>query len=302
MNILTLVCTLLITLTIMTYTYWEKYKNFSATVAEYESYMEAPEEELLSSRRRPATSKDNISLRQMSISTILRKKERTDAVKFDRQRKHLKELMTILYAHAFFYKELEQRRSNFLDQLISALIDGSSTMEDTAITRSEDLAKIPISDPELRKAFTLMLRGTVVKDKIKQESQPVTEVPDDKAEAEMEEGADEYATQEKEKPLDDDQYYSLIPFVNYDNGQLHVSLASEELLEVYFPKETARELFLESRALRAKFRGQGASTERKAADEAFKTKYMNLMKDRNEASDLNFTLFKPRESKPRANK
>ena len=295
MNILTLVCTLMLTLTIMTYTYWEKYRNFSATVAEYESYMEAPEEELLSSRKRPSTSKDEISRRQMSISTILRKKERADAVQFEKQKKHLKELMTILYAHTFFYKELEQKRSHFLDEIINALIDGSAGMDDKAISRSEDIAKIPIADPELRKAFTFMMRGTIVKAKMKQDTKtPVVEVPDDQGEGEVEEGVEENAKKVDEKALDDDQYYALIPFVHYNTGKLHVTLASEELLEVYFPKEVARALFLESRALRAQFKGKGASAERDAADKTFENKYIDQMKDRNEASELVFTIFQPK--------
>lgn len=78
----------------------------------------------------------------------------------------LKQLIKNLYSQKAFFKEIQNKRGDFVEEIINLLPTAYKKLhENLKIKRAKDLADLDLKDPELNKAFYQMLKGMEIPEK-----------------------------------------------------------------------------------------------------------------------------------------
>lgn len=223
MNILPLVFALIFMLSILTIEKLDNYKNRTLIHQQYEKTLELEERAEFNDREdRLYKNNKRISFQQTPFRLFLKKDDREkNEAKYRQFRFVAIHLIKELYGKAAFYKAMEQKRPDFVEELLNAIQDEADKMHEKSIRQVEDAARIKLNDPELQAVFYKMLKGTINKKTCKEPSSDVQ--------------------------LDSERaYFPLLSFFNF-NGmdiKIKIRLAPKELLRaIYGTKELADRVF-----------------------------------------------------------
>ncbi len=219
MNVLLFVMSMLMMLVLLTYGRLENFRNFAFVQVQFKEYMEEAERAYLNEQAvkrykdTPATKNEssenqnrtkNKASAKLSFRLFVDKEQREKNLpQLETQIAITRQLMQYLYGDQPFYQEIEVRRPNFLNEIISALIRESESFP--TLTKTKEIATIDLKDPELNEVFTRMLKGAYEKPGPKKIQRPYK----------LENG-----------------YYSLLDFITLQKNKLNlrVFLASKHLL------------------------------------------------------------------------
>lgn len=240
MNILPLILALVLMLSVLTVEKLEKFKNHAIVQKEYQTFLKMGERQVFNSRQLKLYGESDKDIKQLSFRFLVDKeaKKKDDSIAKQYRLLNL-ELMKILYAETAFYKNLEQKRSNFLEEMLNAIEQAAEDAPENLIKRVEDIARLKLDDPELQEAFYRMLKGTVSRQRF----------------AEL-------------KAMDPDQfkeksYVSLFAFINYEGKKgvatIDVQHAPREILKAVFVNDDVVEAIITKRQELAKTEDNGAS-------------------------------------------
>jgi hypothetical protein len=262
MNILPLVLALVLMLTVLTVEKLEKFKNQTVVQAQYQLFLKNSEKQVFNRREKRLYGDFDTSLRQLSFCHIVNKETREKDAKVTEQLRMLMiELMKIVYGEAAFFKNLERKRSNFLEEMLNKVQEAADNAPKKTIKRIEDIARLKLEDPELQDAFYHMLKGTVKREKI-----DFANLKDAKQEI-------------KEKT-----YVSLFRFINdIEEPRIMVQRAPREILKaVFVSDEVVEDIIVRRNELAAK--------KTSGSEDAFKDEFVTKRRDGLDDKLLDFTI------------
>ena len=231
-------------LSVLTVEKLEKFKNQSAVQRQYQIFLQMTERQIFNKRQKSLYGQSDKSLRQLSFRFVVDKKAREQNANIAKQYRMLMiELMKIVYGDAAFFKNLEKKRSNFLEEMLNAVEQAADTASDKMIKRVQDIARLKLEDPELQEAFYHMLKGTVSREKLE-------EIKDTRSRV-------------KEKA-----YVSLFTFINNDGAnkvpKIVVQRAPREILKAVFINDEVVEAIIAKRNELAANKNNGSAEEFKS--------------------------------------
>ncbi|MBA2368496.1 MAG: hypothetical protein H0V82_05670 [Candidatus Protochlamydia sp.] len=230
MNILPLVLVLLLMLSVITVEKFEKVKSLIIVQHHYQKYLSETERKAFNDRQTKLAKKNQPSQRQLIFTYFYDKKFREAHPEQSKEIRFLTvELMKILYGHTSFYKTMENKRSNFIDELLDEFIAAADALnENEKVKRIEDIQRVRLADPELQEAFYHMLKGTISKKELKllKKDRPLTPRNEEKV------------------------YLPLLDFLKHqrEKPKIMVHLASRELLTAIFGKDDIVEAIIQKRS------------------------------------------------------
>lgn len=165
MNVLPLVFALVMVIAILTVERMEKFKNHSIIQQEYQTFLKEAERIFFNDRQKHLFGESNTNHKYITFRFLYDKKARDKHLNESNQyRLLLMELMKVLYGEAAFFKELEKKRGQFLDELLTAV--ESAAEGGPKIRHIRDIARLKLEDAELQEAFYHMLKGTISREQL----------------------------------------------------------------------------------------------------------------------------------------
>lgn len=168
MNVLSLVFAVLLILGIFTHTQLEHFKRFSVIKKYYveqindkerlafnDRQMKLYENSSESPERSGNTRGPQISNKSINAQLLFNLKEKGSMEQLQHQF-IFKEFIRIHFHNAEFFKELEQRRPQFLDEMLAQLI---LAVEAKGSLKEGELEKLNLKDEDLHNAFYFLLKG-----------------------------------------------------------------------------------------------------------------------------------------------
>ena len=271
MNILPLIMALVMMLSVLTIEKLEKFKNQSIVQREYQAFLRDNERVFFNDRERKLFGKnEHRSHSQLTFRYLYDKSIRDRDVNEAKQyRMLLSELIKIVYGETAFFKEMENKRPHFIEEMFTAIEKASEAAPEKLIRRTEDLARLKLDDPELQNAFYLMLKGTIQREKL----------------IELKEEAKELPPRQKEKG-----YVSLFTFIHNEGVKkiptIEIAHSSREILKAIFVNDEVVE------AIIAKRKELSGKDKESGADEAFKIEFMGKRRHGIDEKLLDFSLPK----------
>lgn len=232
MNALPLVMGLIFILTIMTVEKYEKFQNNYIVQHAYQIYIDKKDRAVINRRQellRDSKTEETNSQRQLSFRSFVVKGTDRESEMYKQNRQIIVDLIKGLYGHTTFYLELEQKRPQFVEEILDGLMTATSSLsEQGKMKRIEDISRIQLIDPELQEAYYKMLKGTMTRREL------------------------------IENPLlraNPKSYRSLLDFIHFNNFRdIKVHLASRELLKAIFEEDELVEKIIQKRKELAKVR------------------------------------------------
>lgn len=201
----------------------EQFKQFIIQRSFYETHLTEKEFDSFNTRQKKLVYHKTMTSQQLCLKHLLRLgKENTDSTpeQIKEDKFLLKKLMLVLYKEKDFFKKIEEEHSEFLDDLVDQIehsiqqfTEAAGDEKEYVIRRSEDMAKINLSNPKLQHVFYLMLKGTQKRDTA------------------------DYDRNEKVEELGSKEYYPLTDFIIYDDKSLSILSPPAEILEIFFEKK-----------------------------------------------------------------
>lgn len=289
MNILLYVMTMLMLLATLTYAKLENFRSLVGVEAGFTHYMKNMEREKIDEIAEEAYDQTVLSTNakgdendrvdasaRLSFNLLVDKKARDGSPEAFRQIQELaKTLMQDLFHEENFYKELEERRPNFLNELLQEISQAAEEqLKEQKLRNAADLAKLKLADSELDHAFSVMLKG-----KSKQVALPAEAAEDSRALKEELDKADEAAEEtamversNEAKPEAGNE--SLLDYITVKKtSKVRVFLASRTLLLSIYGNEAIADNIIERR--QELFREARKNKNFKDASAQFKSSFEN---------------------------
>lgn len=238
MNVLTLVMTMLMLFSILTYTRLKTFLDFNAVQQEYREYIVGDKlssfnliqknhyNSLLGLDKGTVSREVDLSAdeesREPLRSTIpfdyfIDKKTREGKVKeFEHYREITRRLMEYLYSEHPYFKELKEKRPDFINEILDRIVELSDKGLIKKIKNKKNIPNIDLMDKDLEDAFYRIMKGTREKT---------------------------WKGNEFEERV---EYPSLLDFVTFKSGQKAISIylaSGEILMAIYGNKETVNNIF-----------------------------------------------------------
>lgn len=232
MNVLFFVMSMLMLLALMTYGRLESYLGYAFVQTQFKEYMEKTERNYVneeakerydkekgSTKDNSNSSKRNQASPKLSLSLFIDKEEREKQLKdLEVQRNIAKNLMYFLYGEQPFFLQMEEKRPDFLNEILNALIKVTEDYNKDQKLNSnkvEEISTVDLGDVELNEVFTKMLKGT----------------PELTANTNPSKG-NQTAQERKYAFKPDNGYYSLLEFITIQKNKnvIRVYLAPPQLL------------------------------------------------------------------------
>lgn len=295
MNILSLVFAILLILSFFIHTQLENYKHFAGIKKEYNEYMKNSDGEHFNKRQsslyagmsKKKKDRENDEEKgstpgrgRINFRLIIDEVVRNDNPELAKQHAiALKELMKGLYQNARFYRKLEKKRPNFLEDLIKALQKAAS---EKSIRVIQDIENLHLSDEMLQNAYYQMMKGQKKDTALAQNQDSPTnfqiQIPiqreedvEDEDDADEDQENDENENDEVERGIQSTATYSsLMDFIHIQPSsvKIRVYLAPTEVLRAIFIDEDTVQQILETREeLSKKVKGKNGMTVGAAAEE-----------------------------------
>lgn len=168
MNILPLVFTLLLILSVLTIEKMDRFKNKVLVQKKYEQLINEQESSAFNIRQGRLYGVHPPSYRSLTFRPFISKKFRDEKPeKYKQVRQITIDLIHVLYGKAKFYKKMEQKRPEFVQELLGAIEAAAENMDEKSFKRIHDVARIDLNDPMLQEVFYRMLKGTIDKESSK---------------------------------------------------------------------------------------------------------------------------------------
>lgn len=315
MNVLIFVATMLMLLAILTYGRLETYRTNQGHELLFKHYMQESERGYTNSvntrkyETTTASTKNSSEPKaekipatpRISILFFINAKERdahqNETAKLSTM---LKKLIFNLYGEQPFYKEIEQKRPTFLNEIISKIeIAADSLPKNKKITKTKELGNLDLGDQELNDAFYKMLHGApALEIETKAPEKPLIEplftpLETTEVEAENETAADKkIAVVESKEYKSPKGYYSLLDFITISNSpKIRVYLAPREVLKAIFNEDAVVNEIIQNR--NDIFKSiKGESGDVKQAGEAFKAAFEGRRDPNFDETVLDFSVSK----------
>ncbi len=263
MNVLPLILALILVLSVVTIEQFEKVKNQLIVHRKYQLFLKEGERYMFNLRQRRLANKNEPTHRQISFVYLIKKEKRDNAASKAKQyRLLIIDLMKIVYGEAAFFKEMEKKRPQFLEELFQAIEEAIDRGPSELCKRIEDIARLNLGDPELQKVFYHMLKGTGRRKDLK----TLPNDPDIKEKA----------------------YPSLFTFIHNCDQPIVVQRCSKEVLKAIFLKDEVVDAICTKRRELSAVKGQ-----KSAVTKIFKTEFNE---QRREGLDNDFLDFSITES------
>lgn len=271
MNILPLILALVLMLSVLTVEKLEKLKNQTIVQKEYQAFLRMSERQVFNKRQENLYEKNEKDIKQLSFRFLIDKNARKRDANLTKQYRMLNlELMKVLYGEAAFFKNLEQKRPNFLEELLTAIEQAADDAPKGFIKDIGDIARLELGDPELQKAFYHMLKGTATRKQMKEM---------------MKEGGPSV----KEKG-----YVSLFAFINYDGKKdaptIEIQHAPREILKAIFVSDEVVEAIIARRQ-------ELVANKQSGSTDAFKSEFGEKRRPGIDDNLLNFKITKSDKNK-----
>lgn len=258
MNILMYVMIMLMLLASLTYAKLEMFRNLASMESGFFHYMAFSERESLnraanecydSIRVRTHSgekTEKNPSSSRLSFYVFLNKSYRDQNLEAYHQMRELaKQLMTYLYQDQPFFKEISEKRPQFLNEILDQ-IEGAaeSQLESQTLRNATALSKLEFADRELQYIFYLMLHGFPRPANI-----PVRPIESQSDKESTEDTDDETAAlQESSEATAAIGYTSLLDYISVaKTAKLRVFLASRPLLMAIYGDDSIVDHLMEMR-------------------------------------------------------
>lgn len=255
MNILSLILALILVLAVVTIQKLEEFKNQKAIQIQQQAFLEKEERKIFNQRQKRLFGENQKTHRQLSFRYLLNKKLREQkAAEAKEARLIATELLKILYGHILFFKEMEQKRPHFLEELFTAIEEAADQAPEGSLKRIEDMGRLSLSDPELQHVLYRMLKGTLTREELKKlQNSSFTPRMQEKA------------------------YVSLFTFIHNKDEKISIQRSPRELLKAIFESDEVVDAVLTRRNELAKEK----NSEKKAIFESeFKNKLRVGLSDR----------------------
>lgn len=324
MNILLFVTSMIMVMAMLTYARLETYRSFSLLQAEFKHYMDdtergyinlaaenwyinSPGKTKSSSPNEPPKpppkikspeaedkSKKASSRSRLSFASFVDQKKKTAHEKeFPKLFLLAKKLIYVLYKDQPFFKEMEQKRADFVDGLLNALMVADNLPKDQKLKRASDLANLNLGDEELNAVFYKMLQKTVQRTKKKiqpLEDHTATEFIGQPQEDKGEDDDSERESGNRFEYNTPKGFYSLLDFITLqDATKIRVFLAKKQLLLAIFDDPAAVNAIIETRNdLYKKVKSKAMTPEQ--ASEVFKNQFASVSDPNFDDSILDFKV------------
>lgn len=263
MNILPLILALVLMLSVLTVEKLEKFKNQTIVQKQYQVFLQMNERQVFNKRQKSLYGYSEKSLKQLSFRFFVDKEARDrDAGVAKQYRMLMVDLMKIIYGEASFYKNLEQKRPNFLEELLTAVEQAAEKAPKKVIKRIQDIARLNLEDLELQEAFYHMLKGTISREQLEDM---------------------------KDKPphIKEKTYVSLFNFIN-DEGKK----ATPKIIIQRAPRETLKAIFLSNEVVEAIIakRNELATNKTDGSEAAFRNEFVDKRRPGLDDKLLDFSI------------
>lgn len=304
MNVLIFVMTMLMLLSIMTYARLESYRSSQAFQIVFKHYMQEDETGYLNVKAKQTYKNINVSEKngkpspkinaspRIGIDFLYDKTRESNSKQWEQTKVLLKNLMRTLYEKHPFFKELEQKRPAFLDELLQAITKTIDTLSPEKKPKTAaDLANLKLSDPELDQLLYKMLHGAFYKNILADQRSKDLKKEEKVTEADFETSIDDDdLSTEVAEFKSPEGYYSLLDFITSSKSPIRVFLASKEVLESIFHDPGTVEAILEERE--NLYRQALAEGDIKALNETFKNQFQSKKDPKIDEESLNFSISK----------
>jgi hypothetical protein len=259
MNVLLFVTTMIMVLSMLTYTKLETYRNFSLLQAEFTRFMEETERGYINKtavwwyENSPATRRNANSSANSNPKTAARSrlsflffidkaKQAQYAPVYPKIVLLAKKLMLYLYQNQPFFQEILQQRPDCIDALLASLMNAANNLpQEEKIKKASELANLNLDDPLLNSFFYYVLKGTAFPENTQTTTskvfttQPQLIIKESSGEVD-DDGGDPNKKQYYDSP---EGYYSLLDYINVDDAvKIRVFLAPKALLMAIFDTES----------------------------------------------------------------
>jgi hypothetical protein len=311
MNVLIFVVTMVMLLSLMTYSRLDSYRNSQTYQVIFKHFMEKDERGYINVRGRKTyedikvkegeengdgkkKSKKVDASPSISIALLLDPKREEKTKEWEQTKILLASLMKTLYSNQPFYIELEKEHPGFVNDLIRDLTQTIDALpKETKPKIPQDLGNLRLSDPKLDAALYKMLKGAlklnVVTDEQKNEKATEVIVETSVDDNEISNKTDEYQSPEG--------YYSLLDYLtDKPSKQVRVYLAPLNVLLSIFSKDSVNDII----AVREQLYKQAmAGSDTDQLSESFKNQFLKLKDAAIDDDTLNFTVNKTNPKKYR---
>lgn len=297
MNIIPFVLALALMISLMTIERLEKFKNKEIVQIEYKNFLENEERKFFNLRQQRLFGLKKTSHRRLSFRYFIDKDLREKkAAQAQQSRLITIEFLKIVYGHTAFYKELERRRPNFIEEMLDAIEEASDAMPEKSIKRVEDIPFIQLDDPELQEAFYHMLKGTISRDKLVEakKMEPEKRSARRRNIRNRRKKTEEQATDQLilTPQMVEKAYPSLLTYININEKRaaIEIQKAPRELLKAIFGNDEVVEAIILKRNEYAESKTNGAA-------ESFKNEFKDKRRPGLDESLLDFQITFTNKSK-----
>jgi|688.fasta_scaffold04572_16 hypothetical protein len=329
MNVLLFVTSLIMVMAAVTYARLETYRNFSVVQAEFKHFMDDTERGYInmaaehwyatSSAKKPPTNGGNPPVhsspnvpqkpsspkgnRLLSFAYLIDPTKREkDPKKYAKIHLLAKKLIITLYKEQPFFKEMEQKKPDFVDGLLNALAVIHNFPKKLKPQEAKDLANTDLGDPEYNNFLYKILQRTITRpDKEIRESFSKEDRPARPLEEE-EKGSDEEDSQDKESHEPEytspKGFYSLLDYITLKDAQkIRIYLAPKKMLEAIFDDPKVVQTVIETRKEIYKQVKGKKGMDNSEASKIFKNKFAPLSDPNFDDTILDFDVTKTDPSK-----
>lgn len=276
------VSTMLMLLVLMTYGRMESFRGFGYIQSQFKQYMEKHERNYINDQairqykttkatsNNPNDDEDDPQQKsqaraKLAFNLFIDKKER-DAHQNDYEQLSLitRNLIYYLYSEESFYKAMEEKRPNFVAEILDAIIKTTDGYTDKQkLKKTCEISTINLGDAELNEVFTLMLKGSVsIAEKIQSSENVILKYEEGRVTVQP-------------NYLSTEGYYSLEGFLTLDPGnyKIRVFLASPQLLMAIFGNPATVNDILQQRY--ALYTSLKKGEEKKTLESSFQNQYQS---------------------------
>lgn len=224
MNILPIIFVFALLLSLFSIEKLEQFKNQSLVRQQYQFFLDRSYLSVFNRRQDALFKLYGPAHRALGFRYFLEASLREKHPEIARQMRIITlEFLKILYGKTAFFRSLEARRPNFLNELLDAVQNASHRLPPSGeIKRLRDIVRLDLEDPDLQEVFYYMLKGTLSH----QEFRKLIQEP-------LQSG------KTIPPPLEAWGYVSLLTYIHFENNQtIKISTAPRVLLQAIFPNET----------------------------------------------------------------
>lgn len=272
MNILIYVITMLMLLSVLTYSKMDSFRTLIGFSAGFQHYMQVTERkqnndinetlyDAIHVRKKPEEISQSMDSGKPPKKTVNKNSPRiswhlllnqpareNNPEGYAKTRELLKQLFTSLYKEQPFFKEFSEKRPNFLDQILDEVVMASEGLVGkNKITSSLGLSTLEFNDPELHYVFNQMMKGIPALERKNDESSQKLIIQNREQDIDDELDSEMAASEDSSKA----GYASIVGYTTVEgsNPKVRVFLASRPVLMAIYGDAQYVDKVIESREL-----------------------------------------------------